>query len=111
MSCLLDIIFLKEWSEEMINKVEEILENMVRPQLATHYGNIELISVENGIVEVKLLGECSGCPSAKFTIEDVVETTLREALPGIKKVILKNEVSEELLDMAREILYGNKFKS
>lgn len=95
----------------MINKVEEIIEKMVRPQLATHYGNIELISVEDGIVEVKLLGECSGCPSAKFTIEDVVETTLKEAVPEIKKVVLKNEINEELLDMAREILYGNKFKA
>lgn len=95
----------------MINKVEEILETKVRPQLAAHYGNIELIGVQNGVVEVKLLGQCSGCPSAKFTIEEIVEATLKESLPEIKKVVLINQVSEELLDMAREILYGKKFKA
>jgi Fe-S cluster biogenesis protein NfuA len=90
-------------------EIEKILKVNVRPKLAEHYGNIELVSVNDGIVEVKLLGECSGCLSAKFTVEDLVEPTLKEAIPGIKKVILKNGVSEALLDQARKILNnGNR---
>jgi len=88
----------------MFTEIEKILEENVRPKLAEHYGNIELVSIKDGIVEVKLLGECKGCLSAKYTVEDLVETTLKEAIPGIKKVVLINEVSKELLDQARKIL-------
>jgi Fe-S cluster biogenesis protein NfuA len=88
----------------MFAEIEKILEVKVRPKLAEHYGNIKLVSFDNGIVKVKLLGECKGCISAKYTVEDLVEVALKEALPSIKKVILINEVSEELLDQARKIL-------
>lgn len=95
-------------NEVMFAEIEKILEVNVRPKLAEHNGNIELVSVDDGIVQVKLLGECSGCISAKYTVEDLVETPLKEAIPGIKKVILKNEVSEDLLDQARKILSKSK---
>jgi len=88
----------------MFAEIEKILEMNVRPKLADHYGNIELVSSIDGIVEVKLLGQCKGCLSAKYTIEDLVETTLKEAIPEIKKVILINQVNEELLEQARKIL-------
>ena len=88
----------------MFAEIEKILELNIRPKLAEHYGNIELVSVKDGIVEVKLLGECSGCLSAKYTVEDLVEAPLKEAIPGIKKVILKNQVSDELLEQARKFL-------
>lgn len=92
----------------MFSKIEKILEVNVRPKLAEHYGNIELVSVEDGIVEVKLLGECKGCLSAKYTVEDLVETALKEAIPSIKKVLLINQVSEDLLAQARKILGSSK---
>ena len=88
----------------MFAEIEKILEENVRPKLAEHYGNIELVSFDDGIVEVRLSGQCKGCLSAKFTIEDLVEAALKEAIPGIKKVILQNEVSEELLEQARKFL-------
>lgn len=93
----------------MFAEIEKILEVNVRPKLGEHYGNIELVSYDAGIVEVKLLGQCKGCLSAKYTIEDVVEAALKEAIPGIEKVILRNEISEELLEVARKFLNeGNR---
>ncbi|MCB2296093.1 NifU family protein [Clostridium algoriphilum] len=88
----------------MFDEIEKIFETNIRPKLADHYGNIELVSFDDGIVKVKLLGQCKGCLSAKYTIEDIVETTLKEKMPEIKKVVLINEVSEELLEQARNIL-------
>lgn len=96
--------------DDMFAEIEKIFEVNVRPKLAEHYGNIELISCDDGIVEVKLLGQCKGCLSAKYTIEDLVEAELKETIPGIKKVILKNEVSEELLEQARKILNNGNSK-
>ncbi|MCB2308220.1 NifU family protein [Clostridium estertheticum] len=113
----------KEWSDGMVSKgevfanevmyseIEKILESNVRPKLADHYGNIELISCDDGIVEVKLMGQCKGCLSAKYTVENLVEAVLKEAIPTIKKVILRNEVSQDLLEQARKFLNeGNRGK-
>lgn len=90
--------------EVMLTEIEKILGLNVRPKLADHYGDIKLVSVRDGIVEVKFLGQCKGCLSAEITIEDVVEVELKKAIPSIKKVILNNDVNEELLDQARTIL-------
>lgn len=92
----------------MYDRVNSIINEKVRPALKEHNGDIELIDVKDGVVTVKLLGQCSGCPSAKFTLEHVVQTTLQNEVPEIKEVIATHEVSEELLDMARKILNKNK---
>lgn len=88
----------------MFEKVNEVIRTKVKPHLYEHYGDIELVSVEEGVVKVKLLGACKGCPSAKFTIEDVVETALKAEIPEIKEVVLVNEISQDLIDMAKKIL-------
>lgn len=69
-----------------------------------HFGDLELIRVEDGIVTIKLLGACRGCPSAKSTLEEIVLAGIQEELPSIREVVLYDETSEELLDMARKIL-------
>ncbi|MGD9569621.1 MAG: NifU family protein [Sedimentibacter sp.] len=88
----------------MQENIEQILDKYVRPQLSIHYGDIKIIDFTNGILKVKLLGQCSNCPSSKYTVEDIVEKQLREHFPEIEKVELINEISEELLDFARRIL-------
>jgi Fe-S cluster biogenesis protein NfuA len=94
----------------MFDEVNKILDSQVRPVLAEHYGDIKLISVEDGIVQVKLLGQCNGCPSANLTVEHVVEHALKQAIPSIKTVKIKNEVNEELWEAARKILKNGKGK-
>lgn len=88
----------------MFEKVEKILEEEVRPYLKQHYGNVQLVSVNDGIVKIKLTGQCKNCPSAKFTVENIIETSLRRNLEDIKGLVLINEVSEELMEIARKIL-------
>lgn len=88
----------------MFQRVQKILDEKVKPYLAEHYGDVELIEVKDGIVKIKLLGQCSGCPSAKYTVEDLIEAKLKAEVPEIKEVILDNEVSKELWDMAKKIL-------
>jgi Fe-S cluster biogenesis protein NfuA len=94
----------------IFEKVQQVINDEIKPRLAEHNGDITLLDVKDGIVEVKFMGECSGCPSAKFTIEDVVEAVLIKEIPEIKKVVLINEVSDELWNMAKKILSGNRGK-
>lgn len=54
----------------------------VRPYLHEHGGEVEVLTVQHGVVEVRLLGACSGCTSAAETLRHGVEEALRENLPG-----------------------------
>ncbi|MBF4694710.1 NifU family protein [Fusibacter ferrireducens] len=88
----------------MFDQIKKVLIEEVRPQLMLHSGDIELLKVENNTVEVKLLGACSNCPSAKLTLLEVVEATLTKRFPEIERVISVSETSEELIDFAKKLL-------
>lgn len=88
----------------MIDKIESVLEQYVRPELSKHYGNVEVISFEGGTLEIALTGQCSGCPSAKFTVEDVVEKEIKKYVPEVDNIVVINRVSDDILDFARKIL-------
>ena len=54
----------------------------VRPYITEHGGDVEVLSVERGVVRVRLSGACSGCTSAAQTLRYGVEEALRDNLPG-----------------------------
>jgi len=92
----------------MEEKIKGVLKEKVDPVLAEHYGGAVLTGFEDGVAFVRLTGQCASCPSAQSTIEEVVKTIVMENLPDVKDVILDTSVSEDLLDMARKILRGEK---
>lgn len=70
----------------MREKVEQALAK-IRPALQADGGDVELIEVtEDGVVKVKLMGACSGCPMAQMTLTAGIERTLKEEVPGVKRV-------------------------
>ena len=73
----------------MKDKIEEVLNNDIRPSLAMEGGGIELIDVDEkaGIVKVRLTGGCKGCPMSQLTLIGFVEKTLKNRFPSIKKVV------------------------
>lgn len=92
----------------MEDKITAVLKEKVDPVLAAHYGGAVLTGIEDGIVFVKLTGQCASCPSAGETLESVVKEILTSEIPEIKDVVLDRSVSEDLLDMARKILNKEK---
>jgi len=67
-------------------EVEKAIER-VRPYLQADGGDIELVEVKDGIVKVKLLGACKGCPMAQLTIQQGVERAIKKEVPEVKSVI------------------------
>jgi Fe-S cluster biogenesis protein NfuA len=57
----------------------------VRPMLATHGGDVELLDIDAdaGAVHLNLLGSCHGCPSSTVTLRMAVETAIAEGAPEI----------------------------
>ncbi|MCL2679746.1 MAG: NifU family protein [Dehalococcoidia bacterium] len=67
-------------------KVEAALDK-VRPALVADGGNVELVDVTNGIVKVKLVGRCAGCPMSQMTLKNGIERVLKQEIPEVKQVI------------------------
>lgn len=90
---------------EELRKIEAVLDERVRPTLRAHGGEIAVDRLENGVLYVKLLGQCAGCPSADLTSEQVVEAELVKALPElVRKVAVVQTVSDELWEQAKKLL-------
>jgi Fe-S cluster biogenesis protein NfuA len=71
----------------MKEKVEEALQE-IRPALQADGGDIELVGVDEatGVVSVKLVGACAGCPMSQMTLQMGVERTLKARIPEVTKV-------------------------
>ncbi len=68
-------------------KVKNVIET-IRPNLQSHGGDIQLVSVEQDkTIKVRLQGACSGCPGAQMTLKNGVEELLKAEIPEIKEVI------------------------
>jgi Fe-S cluster biogenesis protein NfuA/nitrite reductase/ring-hydroxylating ferredoxin subunit len=67
-------------------RVERALES-VRPYLGTHGGDVELIDVsDDGVVRLRLLGSCDGCPSSSATLSLAVEGAVEAAAPEVTAI-------------------------
>ena len=67
-------------------RVETEIEK-IRPSLQADGGDIELVEVtEEGIVNVKLIGACAGCPMSQMTLKQGVERFLKESIPEVSSV-------------------------
>jgi len=64
----------------------------VRPYIHSHGGEMELLSVENGVVSLRLMGSCDGCPSSAITLTEGVEEAIRQRWGGLRR--LKVETPE-----------------
>ena len=90
---------------EDLEKIEAVLNEQVRPALHAHGGELEVDHLEDGVLYVKLLGQCAGCPSADLTNETLVEAELVKALPElVRKVMVVQTVSDELWEQAKRLL-------
>ena len=67
-------------------KVEEVLDK-IRPMLVADGGNVELVDVNDGTVEVRLTGACDGCPMAAMTLQMGIEKILKQEIPEVKEVV------------------------
>jgi nitrite reductase/ring-hydroxylating ferredoxin subunit/Fe-S cluster biogenesis protein NfuA len=67
-------------------RVERALEG-VRPMLASHGGDVELVSLDPPAVSVRLLGACDGCPASALTFHEGVEKAVKDACPEITSIV------------------------
>ena len=47
---------------------------------------MELLSVEEGVVHLRLMGSCDGCPSSAITLTQGVEEAIRQRWSGLRRL-------------------------
>ena len=71
----------------MFDQVKIILERDIRPLLAMHAGDAELVGIEDGVVKLRLKGTCHGCILSEITLKAGVEEMLKSRVVGVKGVV------------------------
>ena len=60
--------------------------NRIRPAVQMDGGDIELVDLTDGVVKLRLVGSCHGCPSSMMTLKMGIERAIRAEVPEITSV-------------------------
>jgi len=77
-----------------VDAVDAALEEM-RPFVESDGGMITVESIKDGVVTVRLLGSCDGCPSSSATLTGGVEEALRRHWPNFRRLEVVEPDAEE----------------
>ena len=69
----------------MKERVEKVI-NRIRPAVQMDGGDIQLVDVVDGVVRVRLVGACVGCPSSMMTLKMGIERAIRAEVPEVVSV-------------------------
>lgn len=93
-------------TQEILEKIQKILDEKVNPQLALHNGSAGATDYDclSSTAYIKFYGACAACMSSSDTFENVIEKEILTNCPDVKKVLVDDTVSDDILEMARKIL-------
>lgn len=80
--------------QDMATRVEAALAN-VRPYLASHGGNVELLGIDDGVVRLAMQGSCHGCPSSAATLKTTVEQAIYDMAPDAADIRVEGALEEK----------------
>lgn len=80
---------INEDDDEVVSMIKELLETRIRPAVQEDGGDIAFRSFDDdsGIVTLKMMGACSGCPSSAITLKSGIENMLMHYIPEVKGVV------------------------
>lgn len=74
-------------TSDMARQVLAVLAEQINPSIAAHGGRADLVSVDEGVVYLRLSGGCQGCGLAAVTLSQGIEVALRDEIPDIVRVV------------------------
>ncbi|HET7115158.1 MAG TPA: NifU family protein [Hanamia sp.] len=75
---------------DVVKRIKELLENYVKPAVEMDGGAIQYISYEDGVVNLKMHGSCSGCPSSMITLKAGIEGMMKRMIPEVREVVAES---------------------
>jgi Fe-S cluster biogenesis protein NfuA len=83
-------------------RVTEAIDS-VRPFLASHGGDVEILSIEDGVARLRLKGSCNGCPASASTLEHALKEAIDEAAPDLLALEVEGAVGLESKDESSDL--------
>ncbi|XP_061448892.1 NFU1 iron-sulfur cluster scaffold homolog, mitochondrial isoform X1 [Rhineura floridana] len=87
-----------EEDDEVILMIKELLDTRIRPTVQEDGGDVIFKGFEDGIVQLKLQGSCTSCPSSIITLKSGIQNMLQFYIPeveGVEQVVDDNEEEEK----------------
>ncbi|XP_041866949.1 NFU1 iron-sulfur cluster scaffold homolog, mitochondrial [Melanotaenia boesemani] len=86
---------LSEDDDDIVSMIKELLDTRIRPTVQEDGGDVIFKGFENGIVKLKLVGSCTGCPSSTVTLRNGIQNMMQFYIPEVDKVEqVEDEVDE-----------------
>jgi Fe/S biogenesis protein NfuA len=76
----------KEFKGTLAEKIIQVIDDQINPQISDHGGYVSLIDVKGTEVIIQMGGGCQGCGMANVTLKNGIEVALKEAIPEITAV-------------------------
>lgn len=72
---------------DILERIEQTLDTL-RPYIASHRGNVEVVDFDegNGTLLLRMGGTCHGCSASSITLKQGIESRLRQLVPEVKQV-------------------------
>ena len=85
------------YGQHPVSLEERVMQGLdeARPFLLTHDGNVELLGINDGVVHLRLKGNCDGCPSSADTLKLAIEKAVLEAAPDVLEIVVEGVVEEK----------------
>ena len=77
----------------LADRVNQALEH-VRPYMESHGGNVELLSLSDGVARLRLEGSCSDCSASAVTLELAIKQALEQAAPDLDGLEVEGVLEE-----------------
>nr|XP_028596983.1 NFU1 iron-sulfur cluster scaffold homolog, mitochondrial [Podarcis muralis] len=86
-----------EDDDEVVLMIKELLDTRIRPTVQEDGGDVIFKGFEDGIVQLKLQGSCTSCPSSIITLKNGIQNMLQFYIPEVEGVeqVVDNEEEEE----------------
>ncbi|HEX5131430.1 MAG TPA: NifU family protein [Candidatus Krumholzibacteria bacterium] len=73
--------------EELSRRVQQVLDTMINPAVASHGGFVNLLDVTNNTVYLQFGGGCQGCGMVSVTLKYGVERAIRDEIPEVGEIL------------------------
>jgi len=75
------------WHNELMMRIQSLMDNDINPALASHGGAVELLAVQGENAYVRMLGGCQGCSSSAATLKGGIQALITEEIAEINSVV------------------------
>jgi Fe-S cluster biogenesis protein NfuA/nitrite reductase/ring-hydroxylating ferredoxin subunit len=89
----------------LADRVQSALDS-VRPYMESHGGDVDLLSLQEGVARIRLHGSCSDCSASAVTLELAIKQALEEAAPDLAGLEVEG-LEPQLTGVALPMADGN----